>query len=600
MGVGAIFIATLALTKLPSPNVPPETPDDFLVLNIQPIVYFLVLCSIIIHGSSIPFFNLGKRVHSFHRTMTNRSDSEPSWLSRVKRAGDGDGIIINRDGSEKEKSKNEKQNGNVDLEAGERVFDDAGMDIGDMSSKDYAGKAEKKRSPAGSEETVSGSYKGKEREGSPSDAESGSGSSRAEKHYREKDSNEQQVWQEGGETIIDSKDGEDTTILHRDGSRDERDFTGDAQNHHNGEQSASNASNGSGGFPDLSSRMAQIAAMIERGHHMSHQAHDKASAEDVAAKAAGKTSRDEEAASKRQLDEAAERIVREDSRAQQEGHAEHDHDEYEDDHVPPMQCEKDSAAGTTSGASPSRPSKMLSMESFINRPKHARKTTLTNEEKMARDAWCRRERRDLDDDEVRAWVSGKHIVIERNNGEDVEVLDANPSREARESARKNPDLKLRAIDQDRVSRAKKDIAEGEAASAEQESRGRARSGSASQGKRFDLKAIRNNQSFRKFFGAAEESPSPSPARSAEPSSGASRDSSPNRPGVTFAANTGDKPERSGAPVPPNAASGSASGSSSTPNFLSTRGKGSTGIPLERSETTDSQVRFGHLPKGKRK
>lgn len=217
---------------------------------------------------------------------------------------------------------------------------------------------------------------------------------------------------------------------------------------------------------------------------------------------------------------------------------------------------------------------------------------------MARDAWCRRERRDCDDDEARAWVSGKHIVIERNNGEDVEVIDANPGKDAREHARKDPDLKLGAVDQDRLSKAKKDIAAEDSAAGEENSRGRVRSGSASQAKRFDLKSIRNNQSFRKFFGGTgdvhEDTSSPSPARSAEGASSPSRDPSPSRQGVTFSSNTSDKPQR---PAEPAAARPAPS---STPNFLSTRGKGHTGVPLERSETTDSQVRFGHLPVGKRK
>lgn len=43
----------------------------------------------LIHGLSIPFFTLGKnvhsRVHTMTRTWTQASGNEPSWLSRVKR-----------------------------------------------------------------------------------------------------------------------------------------------------------------------------------------------------------------------------------------------------------------------------------------------------------------------------------------------------------------------------------------------------------------------------------------------------------------------------------------------------------------------------------
>jgi hypothetical protein len=44
-----------------------------------------------IHGLTIPFFTLGRRVHSISRTWTQgTTNNEPSWLSRVKRIGDDD------------------------------------------------------------------------------------------------------------------------------------------------------------------------------------------------------------------------------------------------------------------------------------------------------------------------------------------------------------------------------------------------------------------------------------------------------------------------------------------------------------------------------
>lgn len=47
MGVGAIFISTLAASKLPTPTVPPETQLDLLALLVQPVTYFIVLSSIL-------------------------------------------------------------------------------------------------------------------------------------------------------------------------------------------------------------------------------------------------------------------------------------------------------------------------------------------------------------------------------------------------------------------------------------------------------------------------------------------------------------------------------------------------------------------------
>jgi hypothetical protein len=50
MGVGAIFVSTLALSELKTPHDPPRNREEFLVATLQIIVSFIVLCSIIIRG----------------------------------------------------------------------------------------------------------------------------------------------------------------------------------------------------------------------------------------------------------------------------------------------------------------------------------------------------------------------------------------------------------------------------------------------------------------------------------------------------------------------------------------------------------------------
>ncbi|CAH7683973.1 Sodium/hydrogen exchanger family-domain-containing protein [Phakopsora pachyrhizi] len=89
IGVGAIFISTLAASKLPTPAIPPQSSLDILALTVQPLIYLIVLFSIFVHGLSIPFFTLGRsvhsRVHSMTKTWTQASGNEPTWLSRVKR-----------------------------------------------------------------------------------------------------------------------------------------------------------------------------------------------------------------------------------------------------------------------------------------------------------------------------------------------------------------------------------------------------------------------------------------------------------------------------------------------------------------------------------
>ena len=104
MGVGAIFISTLALHYLPPPLNPPQTQQDILTLSIYPIVSFVVLSSIIVRtsavttssfhsthilldGLSIPFFNLGQNVSrtvSLTATLTShRSRFQPDWVLNI-------------------------------------------------------------------------------------------------------------------------------------------------------------------------------------------------------------------------------------------------------------------------------------------------------------------------------------------------------------------------------------------------------------------------------------------------------------------------------------------------------------------------------------
>ncbi|KAA1472955.1 hypothetical protein DENSPDRAFT_839357 [Dentipellis sp. KUC8613] len=94
MGVGAIFISTLAVMRLETPQNPPQNQEQLLALVLQPIVAFVVLCSITIHGLSIPFFsasrNIGSRTVSLSRTLTSRGGTmdgaaPPDWLLWARR-----------------------------------------------------------------------------------------------------------------------------------------------------------------------------------------------------------------------------------------------------------------------------------------------------------------------------------------------------------------------------------------------------------------------------------------------------------------------------------------------------------------------------------
>ena len=66
MGVGAIFVSTLALSELKVPHNPPQDQEELLAATLQVIVSFIVLCSIIIR-EFIPFYLRGLRTLTVHR-----------------------------------------------------------------------------------------------------------------------------------------------------------------------------------------------------------------------------------------------------------------------------------------------------------------------------------------------------------------------------------------------------------------------------------------------------------------------------------------------------------------------------------------------------
>ncbi|VDC06807.1 unnamed protein product [Peniophora sp. CBMAI 1063] len=102
MGVGAIFVSTLAIIKLEESAARTEQ-TEVLKQTIHPIVTFVVLCSIIVHGLSIPFFSFGKNVRvrtvSLSRTLTANQNTPPDWLLWARRPGTTSSRAPTRPGS---------------------------------------------------------------------------------------------------------------------------------------------------------------------------------------------------------------------------------------------------------------------------------------------------------------------------------------------------------------------------------------------------------------------------------------------------------------------------------------------------------------------
>lgn len=99
IGVGAVFAALLARKELEAhytavesalDELPPDGLAHYqLIAAIWPIVCFVVITSIVVHGSSVAVLALGKRLNRLALTMsftaTNTQDQGPLWMSRLQK-----------------------------------------------------------------------------------------------------------------------------------------------------------------------------------------------------------------------------------------------------------------------------------------------------------------------------------------------------------------------------------------------------------------------------------------------------------------------------------------------------------------------------------
>jgi len=116
IGVGAIFVAILAraeletetTTPLSLSDLNPDEPEYALIYTIWPIVTFLVVTSIVVHGSSIAVFTLGKRINTLTMTLsyTQGNENASNWMERLPRIASrskSQGKSFNSDYSDDEK-----------------------------------------------------------------------------------------------------------------------------------------------------------------------------------------------------------------------------------------------------------------------------------------------------------------------------------------------------------------------------------------------------------------------------------------------------------------------------------------------------------------
>lgn len=120
--MGAIFISTLAITRLAEPHLPPHNQEERLAASLHPLVSFVVLGSIIVRelhicslfkhlsririnyfsdGLSVPFLKIGHRTISLSSTWSKLT-VKPDWLSSIRNGSSAqrpeDEIAIGEDG----------------------------------------------------------------------------------------------------------------------------------------------------------------------------------------------------------------------------------------------------------------------------------------------------------------------------------------------------------------------------------------------------------------------------------------------------------------------------------------------------------------------
>ncbi|KAL4955026.1 alkali metal cation/H+ antiporter Nha1 C terminus-domain-containing protein [Aspergillus filifer] len=228
IGVGAIFACILARAELESGSTQPELESKFpqpgghnyyIIQIIWPLTTFMVISSILVHGSSIAVFTLGKRINTLSITLsyTQANEEGPSWMNRLPRVQSlAKGSMSFRKADDSEESNEPEYPPGTLPPIGlpgnflrRQREDDSGSPIGKVSSR----KARRRRRKAdGAGGPISQSAIAPMR---PSEVESED----AEKALQETDSNSSpssrhksrqasvNVFVEGGDLIFEDRDG---------------------------------------------------------------------------------------------------------------------------------------------------------------------------------------------------------------------------------------------------------------------------------------------------------------------------------------------------------------------------------------------------------
>lgn len=82
MGVGAVFLSIIAKEELEIAHEGKEAPVSIRIIS--PVVLFIVFCSVIVHGTTIPLFKLGKRIRTRTLSISSISSNQVLRLPKLQ------------------------------------------------------------------------------------------------------------------------------------------------------------------------------------------------------------------------------------------------------------------------------------------------------------------------------------------------------------------------------------------------------------------------------------------------------------------------------------------------------------------------------------
>lgn len=238
IGVGGLFVAILARAELETESTTPlaQLPEEgFEHMNIiemiWPITCFLVIVSILVHGSSVAVFTLGKRINTLTISMsyTQANEDGPGWMDRLPRIQSRSRSSMVRHGSDLSLDEKSEGQGGLGFPGGflrrQREEDSVGHSHSRSNSRSAGSRRKRWDAGRGPGGPISQSAIGpvarrdlEKGEGAPVDDDNealgdslaistSDSSSNGKEKRKQRVEKEEEIYQEGDKTVIEDEEG---------------------------------------------------------------------------------------------------------------------------------------------------------------------------------------------------------------------------------------------------------------------------------------------------------------------------------------------------------------------------------------------------------